>query len=42
MMLYHRNRLIKPYLRVGIQQEANRKVRPSTLHLIPIRRCYLP
>eukprot|EP00873_Tetraselmis_striata_P042976 jgi/Tetstr1/463240/TSEL_008171.t1 len=25
MMLYHRNRLIKPYLRVGIQQEANRK-----------------
>ena len=27
MMLYHRNRLIKPYLRVGIQQEANSKVR---------------
>lgn len=25
MMLYHRNRLIKPYLRVGIQQEANSK-----------------
>mmetsp|Transcript_13925 Transcript_13925/g.39425 ORF Transcript_13925/g.39425 Transcript_13925/m.39425 type:complete len:645 (+) Transcript_13925:244-2178(+) len=25
MMMYHRNRLIKPYLRVGIQQEANSK-----------------